>query len=142
MGGNEKQYVDDAFTSNWIAPLGPNLNNFEQDLESYLLEDRFVSCLGSGTAAIHLALRLAGVSFGDEVLCQSFTFVASANPIIYQGATPIFIDSELDTWNLCPKALEASIIDTIAKGKKPKAKSQAQKTCKYADPPGDVTRQV
>jgi dTDP-4-amino-4,6-dideoxygalactose transaminase len=121
MGGTERKFVTEAFDSNWIAPLGPNLNGFEQDLESYLLEDRFVACVVSGTAAIHLALRLAGVSVGDEVLCQSFTFVATANPIIYQGAIPIFIDSELDTWNMCTAALEEAIIDRISKGNKPKA---------------------
>ena len=121
MGGAERRFVTEAFDSNWIAPLGPNLNGFEQDLESYLLEDSFVACVVSGTAAIHLALRLAGVSVGDEVLCQSFTFVATANPIIYQGAIPIFIDSELDTWNMCTTALEEAIIDRISKGNKPKA---------------------
>ena len=121
MGGTERRFVTEAFDSNWIAPLGPNLNGFEQDLESYLLEDSFVACVVSGTAAIHLALRLAGVSVGDEVLCQSFTFVATANPIIYQGAIPIFIDSELDTWNMCTTALEEAIIDRISKGNKPKA---------------------
>ena len=121
MGGNEMTYVQEAYNSNWIAPLGPNLNGFEQDLESYLLKDSFVACVGSGTAAIHLALRLAGVTFGDEVLCQSFTFVATTNPIIYQGATPIFIDSELENWNMCPMALEEAIVDRIDKGKKPKA---------------------
>ena len=121
MGGTERKFVTEAFDSNWIAPLGPNLNGFEQDLESYLLEDRFVACVVSGTAAILLALRLAGVSVGDEVLCQSFTFVATANPIIYQGAIPIFIDSELDTWNMCTAALEEAIIDRISKGNKPKA---------------------
>ena len=121
MGGAERRFVTEAFDSNWIAPLGPNLNGFEQDLESYLLEDSFVACVVSGTAAIHLALRLAGVSVGDEVLCQSFTFVATANPIIYQGAIPIFIDRELDTWNMCTTALEEAIIDRISKGNKPKA---------------------
>jgi len=121
MGGTERKFVTEAFDSNWIAPLGPNLYGFEQDLESYLLEDSFVACVVSGTAAIHLALRLAGVSVGDEVLCQSFTFVATANPIIYQGAIPIFIDSELDTWNMCTAALEEAIIDRISKGNKPKA---------------------
>ena len=120
MGGTERKFVTEAFDTNWIAPLGPNINGFEQDLESYLLEDSFVSCVISGTAAIHLALRLAEVSVGDEVICQSFTFVATANPIIYEGAVPIFIDSELDTWNMCPIALEEAIIDRISKGKKPK----------------------
>tara|TARA_B110000046_G_scaffold97564_1_gene105245 strand:- start:2115 stop:3257 length:1143 start_codon:yes stop_codon:yes gene_type:complete len=121
MGGNEMNYVQEAYDNNWIAPLGPNLNSFEQDLESYLSEDKFVACVGSGTAAIHLALRLAGVFLGDEVLCQSFTFVATANPITFQGATPVFIDSELETWNMCPVALEEAIIDRVSKGNKPKA---------------------
>ena len=121
MGGTEMKYVQEAYDTNWIAPLGPNLNGFEQDLESYLLEDRFVACVGSGTAAIHLAFLLAGVTAGDEVLCQSFTFVATANPIIYQGGNPIFIDSENETWNMCPIALEEAILDRIDKGKKPKA---------------------
>ena len=121
MGETEMKYVQEAYDTNWIAPLGPNLNGFEQDLESYLLEDRFVACVGSGTAAIHLALRLADVTTGDEVLCQSFTFVATANPIIYQGANPVFIDSELETWNMCPMALEEAIKDSISNGNKPKA---------------------
>ncbi|WP_339887724.1 DegT/DnrJ/EryC1/StrS family aminotransferase [uncultured Flavobacterium sp.] len=121
MGGNEQKYINDAFETNWIAPLGPNVNAFEKDLENYLQDSVYVSVLSSGTAAIHLALILLGVSNGDEVICQSMTFSASANPILYQGATPIFIDSETDTWNLCPIALEEAIVDRIAKGKKPKA---------------------
>ena len=121
MGGTEQNYVQEAFNTNWIAPLGPNVNGFENDLESYLLEERSVACLGSGTAAIHLALRLSGITAGDDILCQSFTFVATANPIIYQGANPIFIDSELETWNMCPMALEEAIKDSISKGKIPKA---------------------
>ena len=121
MGGEEKNYVNKGFDTNWVAPLGPNVNGFEQDLESYLLGGRSVVSVSSGTAAIHLALILAGVSKVDEVLCQSFTFVASANPIIYLGAKPIFIDSELKTWNMCPNALEAAIKDRISRGKKPKA---------------------
>ncbi len=121
MGGAEINYVNEGFETNWIAPLGPNVNGFEQDLESYLLEGRRVVSVSSGTAAIHLALILAGVSEVDEVLCQSFTFVATANPIIYLGAKPVFIDSELKTWNMCPNALEAAIKDRISKGKKPKA---------------------
>ena len=121
MGGNEEKFVKEAFDSNWIAPVGPNIYGFENDLEKYLGQQSHVSTLNSGTAAIHLGLILLGVKAGDVVLCQSMTFSASVNPILYQGATPVFIDSEVDTWNLCPKALEAAIIDSIAKDKKPKA---------------------
>lgn len=121
MGGTEQNYVKEAFDTNWVAPLGPNVNGFELDLERYLNNNVFVGALSSGTAAIHLGLILLGVKAGDEVICQSMTFSASANPIKYQGATPIFIDSEADTWNMCPKALEEAIVDRIAKEKKPKA---------------------
>ena len=121
MGGNEKQYVDDAFSSNWIAPLGPNVTGFENDIVSYLSNEVHVGALSSGTAALHLGLILLDVKPGDEVLCQSMTFSASANPIVYLGATPIFIDSEKDTWNICPEALESAIKHRITKGKKPKA---------------------
>jgi dTDP-4-amino-4,6-dideoxygalactose transaminase len=121
MGGNEQTYLKEAFDTNWVAPLGPNVNGLEQDLEAYLENNLFVGALSSGTAAIHLGLIILGVQAGDEVICQSFTFSASANPILYQGATPVFIDSELETWNLCPIALEEAIIDRIAKGRKPKA---------------------
>jgi dTDP-4-amino-4,6-dideoxygalactose transaminase len=121
MGGSEEKFVRQAFDANWVAPLGPNVNGLENDLEKYLGNQSYVGALSSGTAAIHLGLVLLGVKAGDFVLCQSMTFSASANPILYQGATPVFIDSELDTWNLCPDALEVAIIDTIAKGKKPKA---------------------
>lgn len=121
MGGDEIQFITEAFDENWIAPLGPNVNGFEKDLETYLGEGVHVAALSSGTAAIHLALILLDVKAGDEVICQSFTFSASANPIAYQGATPVFIDSEKETWNMCPKALKKSIEDRIAKGKKPKA---------------------
>ena len=121
MGGNEQNYIHEAFEANWVAPLGPNVNGLEQDLESYLSNQAHVGALSSGTAAIHLGLILLGVKAGDEVICQSFTFSASANPILYQGATPVFVDSEFETWNLCPIALEAAIIDRIAKGIKPKA---------------------
>ncbi|WP_415371511.1 DegT/DnrJ/EryC1/StrS family aminotransferase [Patiriisocius sp. Uisw_047] len=121
MGGTEQKFVKEAFDTNWVAPLGANVDGFETDLETYLQEESYVAVLSSGTAAIHLALVLLGVTYGDEVLCQSFTFSASANPITYQGATPIFIDSESDTWNLCPRHLEEAIIDRIKKGKKPKA---------------------
>lgn len=121
MGGNEQNYIKEAFDSNWVAPLGPNVNGFESDLEQYLGDNIHVAALSSGTAALHLALILLKVKRGDEVICQSFTFSASANPIVYQGATPIFVDSETETWNICPIALEEAIKDRIAKGKKPKA---------------------
>jgi dTDP-4-amino-4,6-dideoxygalactose transaminase len=121
MGGTEQNFIQEAFDTNWVAPLGPNVNGFEQDLESYLGNQVHVGALSSGTAALHLGLILLGVQAGDAVLCQTMTFSASANPILYVGATPIFIDSELQTWNLCPIALEAAIIDRIQKGKKPKA---------------------
>lgn len=121
MGGNEQKYVQDAFDTNWVAPLGPNVNGFENDLQDYLDNNVAVGALSSGTAAIHLGLILLNVQAGDVVLCQSMTFSASANPILYQGATPVFIDSEIDTWNLCPVALEQAIVQETAKGKKPKA---------------------
>ncbi len=121
MGGAEQAFVKEAFETNWVAPLGPNVEGFEKDLEHYLGNGSDVAALSSGTAAIHLALILLGVESGDEVLCQSMTFSASANPIVYQGATPIFVDSEPETWNICPNYLEEAIKDRIAKGKKPKA---------------------
>ena len=121
MGGSEQKFVQEAFDLNWVAPLGPNVKGFEQDLEKYLGEGNQVAALSSGTAAIHLGLILLGVKAGDEVICQSFTFSASANPILYLGAIPVFIDSEKDTWNISPGALEEAIKDRIAKGKKPKA---------------------
>lgn len=121
MGGTEKKYVDAAFESNWVAPLGPNVTGFEEDLETFIGNESHVAALSSGTAAIHLGLVLFGVKAGDEVICQSFTFSASANPILYQGAIPVFVDSEPETWNICPVALEAAIEDRIQKGKKPKA---------------------
>ncbi|MBG26197.1 MULTISPECIES: aminotransferase class I/II-fold pyridoxal phosphate-dependent enzyme [Croceibacter] len=121
MGGNELSYINEAFDANWIAPLGPNVNNFEESIKTYLGNGVEVAALSSGTAALHLALILLGVSKDDEVICQSFTFAASANPIIYQGATPVFVDSEPDTWNICPKHLKLAIEDRIKKGKKPKA---------------------
>jgi dTDP-4-amino-4,6-dideoxygalactose transaminase len=121
LGGSEQKFVQDAFDSNWVAPLGPNVDGFELDLESYLEESVFVGALSSGTSAIHLGLLLLGVSKGDVVLVQTHTHNASVNPILYQGATPIFIDSELETWNLCPIALEEAIVDSIKKGTKPKA---------------------
>lgn len=109
MGGNEQKFVSDAFTSNWIAPLGPHVNGFEEDLASFT-GVRHAAALSSGTGALHLGLLLLDVGPGDIVLCQSLTFSASANPIIYQGATPVFIDSEMDTWNMDPEALEEAII--------------------------------
>ena len=121
MGGAEQEFVQKAFETNWIAPLGPNVNGFEQDLESYLKDESKVACLASGTSALHIALILAGVKLYDEVICQTMTFSASANPIKYLGANPVFVDSEEDTWNMCPIALEESIKDRILKGNKPKA---------------------
>ncbi len=121
MGGNEQSYINTAFETNWIAPLGPNVIGFENDLQDYLKEGSYVAALSSGTAAIHLGLILIGVSSGDEVICQSKTFSASANPIVYLGAKPIFVDSEKDTWNICPEQLEIAIKDRISKGTKPKA---------------------
>jgi len=121
MGGNEQEYIKDAFDTNWVAPLGPNVTGFESDLENYLGEDVSVGALSSGTAAIHLGLILLGVKPGDEVICQSMTFSASANPILYLGALPVFVDSESHTWNMDPIALEEAIKDRINKGKTPKA---------------------
>lgn len=121
MGGNELKYIHQAFDENWVAPLGPNVNGFEQDLQAFLGSEVKVSALSAGTAALHLALIECGVQAGDEVLCQTMTFSASANPIVYQGATPVFIDSEKSTWNLSPFFLEEAIKDRISKGKKPKA---------------------
>lgn len=121
MGGGEQKYVQEAFDTNWVAPLGPNVIGFENDLQSHLGDDVHVAALSSGTAALHLALILLGVNYGDEVICQSMTFSASANPIVYVGATPVFVDSEEETWNISPKFLELAIKDRIAKGKKVKA---------------------
>ena len=121
MGGKELDFIQEAFNTNWVAPLGPNVAGFERDLESYLEESVHVAALSSGTAALHLALILAGVTRGDDVLCQSMTFSASANPIVYQGANPIFIDSEEETWNMSPSFLEKAIKEGIKNGKKPKA---------------------
>jgi dTDP-4-amino-4,6-dideoxygalactose transaminase len=121
MSGKEKEFVDEAFATNWVAPLGPNVDSFENDIAAYLNDNVYVAALSSGTAAIHLALILLGVKRDDEVICQSMTFSASANPIVYQGATPVFIDSENETWNLHPGFLEEAIKDRIKKGKKPKA---------------------
>lgn len=122
MGGQEQQFIHEAFDTNWVVPLGPNVDGFEKDLERYLKEDRHIVALSAGTAAIHLGLIQLGVGPGDEVICQSFTFSASANPIKYLGADPVFVDSEPDTWNMSPDFLREAIEDRIAKmGKKPKA---------------------
>jgi dTDP-4-amino-4,6-dideoxygalactose transaminase len=120
MGGTERKYIDIAFDENWIAPLGPNVNAFEQEIQNYLSIEH-AAVLSSGTAAIHLGLMLMGVEAGDEVICQSFTFSATVNPVMYIGATPVFVDSEPETWNMSPEYLEEAIIDRIAKGRKPKA---------------------
>ncbi|CAG5008973.1 Putative pyridoxal phosphate-dependent aminotransferase EpsN [Dyadobacter sp. CECT 9275] len=120
LSGREIRYVQEAFETNWIAPLGPNVDNFEKELGEYIGSPH-VAALSSGTAALHLALILSGVKTGDIVLCQSFTFSASANPIVYQGAIPVFIDSEPDTWNICPQALEEAIVHFLKRRQKPKA---------------------
>jgi len=120
MSGREEKYIKEAFTTNWIAPLGPNVDAFEQEL-SACLDGNNVAALCSGTAAIHLALVLLGVTRGDEVLASDFTFSATVNPIIYQGATPVFVDSEMNTWNMDPELLEEAIVDRMKKNKKPKA---------------------
>ncbi|WP_293295404.1 DegT/DnrJ/EryC1/StrS family aminotransferase [Allomuricauda sp.] len=121
MGGNEETYVKEAFDTNWIAPLGPNVQQFEKSIEDFVRNDVHAACLSSGTGAIHLGLEILGVGQGDEVICQSFTFAASANPITYLGASPIFVDSEQETWNISPILLEDAIKDRMDKGKKPKA---------------------
>jgi len=120
MGGEEFNFVKEAFDTNWIAPLGPHVNGFEHDLEEFT-GAKYAAALSSGTAALHLALIMLGIQPGDEVICQSFTFSATANPIVYLGAVPIFIDSEPETWNMCPDLLEKAIKERILKGKKPKA---------------------
>jgi len=121
MGGAEQDYVNEAFETNWIAPLGPNVNAFEHAIRSQLGDNVHVAALSSGTAAIHLGLQLLGVGHGDEVLCQSFTFSASANPIMYLGATPVFVDSEVDTWNISPELLRKAIENRILEKGLPKA---------------------
>lgn len=121
MGGGEQKYINEAFSTNWVAPLGANVNGFEKDLEDYLGKDNHVACVSSGTSAIHLGLIIGGVVRDDDVICQSFTFCGSANPIKYCGANPIFVDSEVETWNMSPEYLEQAIKEGIAKGKKPKA---------------------
>ena len=128
MSGEEQKYIQEAFDTNWVVPLGPNVNAFEDELASFVnlgdenLLNKQVVALSAGTAALHLGLMMLGVGKGDEVICQSFTFAASANPIVYQGATPVFVDSERDTYNMDPELLEKAVKDRIAKtGKKPKA---------------------
>ena len=122
LSGNEQKFVQEAFDTNWVVPLGPNVNGFEKDLEAFVGQNKRVVALSAGTAAVHLALLNCGVGPGDEVCVQSFTFCASSHPITYLGATPVFIDSEKDTWNMDPELLEVAIKDRIAKtGKKPKA---------------------
>jgi len=122
MSGQEQKFIQEAFDTNWVVPLGPNVNGFEEDLKRFVGEDKEVVALSSGTAAIHLALIACGVQAGDEVICQSFTFCASANPVTYVGATPVFVDSEPGSWNMDPTLLEQAIIDRKAKtGKYPKA---------------------
>ncbi|WP_305121199.1 aminotransferase class I/II-fold pyridoxal phosphate-dependent enzyme [Desertivirga xinjiangensis] len=120
MGGMEKRFVEEAFLQNWIAPMGPDIIKFEESLADYTGVGYAVA-LSSGTSAIHLGLQLLGVMKGDEVICQSLTFVATANPVMYLGATPVFVDSEKGSWNMDPEALEAAIKDRLAKGKKVKA---------------------
>lgn len=122
MGGQEQKFVQEAFDTNWVVPLGPNVDGFEKDLESYIGQERHVVALSAGTAALHLGLLQLGVGPGDEVICQSFTFSASANPIAYLGGKPVFVDSESDTWNMDPEFLEQAIQDRFAQtGKYPKA---------------------
>ena len=131
MSGNEMAYIQEAFDTNWVVPLGPNVNGFESDLEHFVNDkqgvsqgvlDKKVVALSAGTAAVHLALLACGVGRGDEVIVQSFTFCASSHPVTYLGATPVFVDSEEDTWNMNPQLLEQAIIDRMAvTGRKPKA---------------------
>jgi len=128
MSGKEQKYIQEAFDTNWVVPLGPNVNAFEAELATFVNRtdgpplSKEVVALSAGIAAIHLGLIMLGVGKGDEVICQSFTFAASANPVVYQGATPVFVDSEQETYNMDPQLLEETIKDRIAKtGKKPKA---------------------
>lgn len=122
MSGKEQEYIQEAFDTNWVVPLGPNVNAFESDLEKFVGEGKHVVALSAGTAAVHLGLIQLGVGPGDEVICQSFTFCASANPVTYLGATPVFVDSEEDTWNMSPELLEKAILDRKAvTGNYPKA---------------------
>lgn len=122
MSGNEMKYIQEAFDTNWVVPLGPNVNGFEADLKAFAGENKEVVALSAGTAAVHLALLACGVKPGDEVLVQTFTFCASSHPVTYLGATPVFVDSEADTWNMDPQLLETAIKDRMEKtGRKPKA---------------------
>ena len=122
MSGREQDFIREAFDTNWVVPLGPNVNAFEEELGAFLGGGKRVVALSAGTAAIHLGLVLLGVGPGDEVICQSFTFCASANPAVYLGATPVFVDSEPRSWNMDPELLEEAIRDRIARrGRKPKA---------------------
>lgn len=122
MSGNEMKYIEEAFETNWVVPLGPNVNGFEKDLEEFVGQDKKVVALSAGTAAVHLGLLACGVGRGDEVMCQSFTFCASAHPATYLGATPVFVDSERESWNMDPELLDQAIADRISKtGRKPKA---------------------
>lgn len=122
MSGEEQKFIKEAFDTNWVVPLGPNVNGFEDDLKQFVSEDKEIVALSAGTAAVHLALLACGVGPGDEVIVQSFTFCASSHPVTYLGATPVFVDSEPESWNMDPKLLEEAIEDRIAKtGKKPKA---------------------
>ena len=122
MSGKEMDYIKEAFDTNWVVPLGPNVNGFEKDLEEFVGEGKRVVALSSGTSAVHLSLIACGVGAGDEVMVQSFTFCASSNPVKYLGATPVFVDSERDTWNMDPQLLDEAIADRVAKtGRKPKA---------------------
>lgn len=143
MGGKEQDYINEAFADNWVVPLGPNVTGFEQDLERFIGDGKKIAAVSAGTAALHLALILAGVERDDEVICQSMTFSASANPVAYQGARPVFVDSEPLTWNMSPDLLEEAIRDRIAKtGRKPKAivtvdlygmPAQMDRICEIAD---------
>ena len=122
MSGKEQNFIKEAFDTNWVVPLGPNVNGFEEDLKQFVGGRNEVVVLSAGTAAVHLALIACGVTPGDEVIVQSFTFCASSHPIAYLGAKPVFVDSEMDTWNMDPELLEIAIKDRIEKtGKKPKA---------------------
>jgi len=122
MSGNEQKYIQEAFDTNWVVPLGPNVNAFEEDVKQFADPTKEYLALSSGTAAVHLALLACGVGPGDEVICQSFTFCASSNPVAYQGATPVFVDSEPDSWNMDPQLMEEAILDRKAKtGRYPKA---------------------
>ena len=120
MGGMEKEFVQEAFDTNWIAPLGPNVNNFEKEIEDYT-GSKSAAALVSGTSAIHMALKALGIKEGDRVFCSSLTFAASCNPIIYEKGEPIFIDSEPESWNMSPVALKKAFIECEKEGKLPKA---------------------